>query len=228
MIRRLHILKGQGFVKHLLRSAGQFQISALSGALIVIGSLTSCNLEFRKEKEGSTVQAQVNADFSSIQQNLVNSKCIRCHSGPGSPHGVDLSSYDTIVNSGLFPPLIVPGSPESSSLYTSIAAGRMPKGGPKLSESTVGALYEWIKNGAKEIEDPSTPSPSPTPGGEPPDEPGGNESGNSSGEPGAGATSPGEPSDQVKSSSPGAKTRSVEPCDRRALKNEPGYLKCSS
>lgn len=215
MTERSHMLKGLGFVKHLSQSTTLLKLSVLSAALLILASLAACSFEFRKEKNGGMVQAQVDADYKSIKQNLVNPQCLRCHLGPGSPHGVDLSSYDTILNSGVFPPLVVPGSPERSSLYISVSAGRMPKDRPRLSESAIGALYEWIKNGAKEIED-ASPLPSPIPD-EPGDEPADERGGEPRDEPGS---SSGEPRDHT--------TSPEEPCDQRSLINEPGFLKCSS
>lgn len=91
------------------------------------------------------------ASFAAIKRNVIDPKCITCHAvGDASNHHVDLSSYEKILASGLVPPLVVPGKPEESSLYTSIAEGRMPKGGTRLAETDARAVYEWIKRGAHE------------------------------------------------------------------------------
>ena len=132
--------------------------------------LSAC-LEFRKEKLVS--EAQVDASFASLRDNLLIPKCVSCHSGANSPHGIDLSTYSSIMHGPVFPPLVIPGKPEESSLYQSCETGSMPKGAPHLSAAMLGALREWIRNGAKEFDDPN-PSPSSTPT-EPGDEPGEND-----------------------------------------------------
>ena len=48
--------------------------------------------------------------------------------------------------------LIIPGEPESSSLYYVVAQGIMPKGSPPLSAGEVQAIYQWIKNGASPLD----------------------------------------------------------------------------
>lgn len=110
------------------------------------------------------------------------------------------------MNSPVFPPLVLPGNPEGSGLYTTVAGGRMPKDNPALSKMEIDAIYTWIKNGAKEFEDQPLPSPTPTPG-EPGCEPG---------EPGCDDGGP-----------PGSDFSKNEPCDVSVLPNEPGIKNCS-
>lgn len=138
-----------------------------AGLLVVLSLVVSSCLEFKNEKQLS--QADIQASFASLNRSLFVPKCLSCHSGPNSPHGVDVSSYNSIVNSPMFPPLIIPGNPEKSSLYQACASGVMPKGAPHLPDAYMQALYQWIKNGAKENEDDPNPTPSVTPS---PTEPG--------------------------------------------------------
>jgi len=124
-------------------------------------------------------QAQVStSDFDSIHQTIIASKCLNCHSGKGSPHGIDLSSYDSIVNSLVFPPLIVPGDPESSSLFLSIVDDGMPLRKEPLRFREKQAVFEWIKSGALEFdrveggeEEEGLPNPNEPPTDCEPDEP---------------------------------------------------------
>ena len=64
------------------------------------------------------------------------------------------------------PPLIVPGAPEKSSLYTSLVASgaqQMPKGAAPLPKDEIQAVYEWIKRGALENEEKPAVAPPPPP-----------------------------------------------------------------
>jgi hypothetical protein len=173
------------------------KIRCLAGALTLSLVLPAC-LNFKNEKAASN-QVPMQPTYASLRQNLFKAQCITCHNGPSSPHGIDLSSYQSILHGNVFPPLVIPGSPERSSLYKSCDTGQMPKNGSRLHDATMSALYQWIKNGAKETEDTrvGTPTPTPSPHGE-----------------------PGDDHDNP--------TSTKEPCDVTAQPNEPGVIKCSS
>lgn len=75
-----------------------------------------------------------NATYSYVSKNILV-RCTSCHSGFKTYSGT--MSY------------VTPGSPQSSSLYTSTSAGRMPKGGSKISSADLKVLSDWIAAGAK-------------------------------------------------------------------------------
>jgi hypothetical protein len=68
-----------------------------------------------------------------------------CHD-PGVQKGIDLSTaakgFTTLQ------PQIVPGQPSSSSLYTHLASGSMPRGRPRLSDAELARVRAWILAGA--------------------------------------------------------------------------------
>ena len=108
-------------------------------------------LRFREPGQITVKRAEVRPEYASIRQLILVPKCIGCHNeGSESPHGIDLTTYENILDQTLFPPIITPGEPENSSLYLTIAEGKMPKKGPKLSDQEIQAVFDWIKNGAKE------------------------------------------------------------------------------
>jgi hypothetical protein len=130
-------------------------------ALIVLGAfscllVTSCT-EFRSEKQQAGAKAPLISTYASLNENIFAPKCTSCHSGPTSPHSIDLSSYNSILNSPVFPPLIIPGDPEGSSLYQSCMSGKMPKNSPALPEGHMKAIYDWIKSGAREHDEGALP-----------------------------------------------------------------------
>jgi hypothetical protein len=95
-------------------------------------------------RETTQPNSAATPSFSWIQGNILQASCVRCHSAGGGATGVDLSSYETMMASGV----ITPGSPEQSSLYVQIASGSMPKRAEPLSADKVGAVAEWIRLGA--------------------------------------------------------------------------------
>lgn len=121
--------------------------------------LSGC-LAFRIEKNPTAAKPT----FESLNRAIFSTKCASCHSGTNPPHGINLTSYKMIMDSAVFPPLVIPGKPEQSAIYQSCISGQMPKYAAKLSASELSALYFWIKNGATEVEsEVSPPTPSPTP-----------------------------------------------------------------
>lgn len=144
-------------------NASLSQLSKL--ATLVFLSAFLCGCSFRYEKPGTDAAGtsmELSPDYISLRAAVFEPKCATCHSGPSSPHGIDLSSYDNIVRSAAFPPLVVPREPQSSSLYASITSGAMPKGLRKLPEREIQVIAEWIRLGAPEKPG-AVPQPSPVP-----------------------------------------------------------------
>lgn len=106
--------------------------------------------------------------FDDINARIFQTKCVKCHNGTKSAGKVDLTSYDKIMNSVVFPPLVIPRSPEQSNVYTIVRDGAMPKGSTRLEAVEVSAIQKWIAAGGKRNESDPDPTPVPLPT-EPPD-----------------------------------------------------------
>jgi uncharacterized membrane protein len=85
----------------------------------------------------------VSATFAAVYKNVLQPRCVSCHSGSGAPRGIDLSSYAQVMATGS----VVAGSPSQSSLYTATSSGIMPPGGA-LPASEVQLISAWIAAGA--------------------------------------------------------------------------------
>lgn len=83
----------------------------------------------------STTTTTTAPAFTDIQNTILNPSCVDCHNS--------FSSYDGISN------YVVAGDSASSSLYTMITSGRMPRGGAALSSDLQDKLKAWIDAGAK-------------------------------------------------------------------------------
>jgi mono/diheme cytochrome c family protein len=77
--------------------------------------------------------------------------CVRCHGNSQASAGINLESYDSLQASNLAHghPIVIPGNPEGSHLFETVASGEMPLGGPRLPDSQIAILKAWIQNGAK-------------------------------------------------------------------------------
>ena len=77
--------------------------------------------------------------------------CGECHL-EDEEGGLRVDSREALVKGGENGPAVVPGDPEKSLLIHAIrrdgTGPRMPKEGPKLSDETIAAFTEWIKQGA--------------------------------------------------------------------------------
>ncbi|MCB0417047.1 MAG: hypothetical protein H6617_09225 [Bdellovibrionaceae bacterium] len=114
----------------------------LTITLAVLAMVVGCS--YRHEKV-----AQFSGDsfsFASVQRFILQPKCMSCHTGPGSPQGVDLSSYQAVMGSHV----VEPFKPDLSRLYDSVMAARMPKGQASLSPQLLDLIRVWIENGAQE------------------------------------------------------------------------------
>ncbi len=114
--------------------------------------------------------------FEFIQTNIFTPSCALsgCHAGPSPQQGMNLSAgqaYAAIVSvpSTEVPSLlrVNPGKPDESYLVHKIAGtaavgGRMPLGGPPLSDNLIQSMRDWIAAGALNTGD--LPAPPPPPG----------------------------------------------------------------
>lgn len=75
-----------------------------------------------------------------------------CHNANTKSDGIDLSSYDAMINSGEpgdDSKLIVANEPDKSELYEAIEDDKMPLGGPALSADAKKIIRDWISQGAQ-------------------------------------------------------------------------------
>lgn len=126
--------------------------------LFFVGCAPKGDLVFRDPSQPKDVKAtSVDPTFDSIRTNILVPKCLGCHGkGAESPLGIDLSTYENVMDQTAFPPVVTAGIPEESSLYITVHKGTMPKNAKPLSENEVAAIFDWIKNGAKKIEEGSS------------------------------------------------------------------------
>jgi uncharacterized membrane protein len=94
----------------------------------------------------------VEATYASIDQNIIQPKCLSCHSSGGVAGRVPLGTLSDLLTSPL--EIVIPGSPDESGLIIMVArtdAKRMPPPtvGPSLSLAEVNAVRAWIEQGAK-------------------------------------------------------------------------------
>lgn len=114
---------------------------------MVLGLMTVTACNYRNPKSVQLISTT--PTYVVVKEQIFKTHgCLDCHSGPSAEAGVDLSDYSEMLNSGIG--VVVPGDFLNSTLYLNVQSGRMPPGGPRLSDAEIKMLSEWIKAGAKQ------------------------------------------------------------------------------
>ena len=91
--------------------------------------------------------------FASIKKNILQNKCLVCHSPGNDGEDVSLNSAEDMINSPR--DIVIPGDPDSSELVLSVlptARKIMPpkrSGISQLKPEEIEIIKQWIMNGAK-------------------------------------------------------------------------------
>ena len=81
---------------------------------------------------------------------ILKAHCFDCHGeGEKLKGGLDLRLRRLILQGGDDGPVIVPGKPDRSLLFTLVHRGEMPKREKKLTREQVALIKQWIASGAK-------------------------------------------------------------------------------
>lgn len=91
---------------------------------------------------------------------ILAARCLGCHGTDNPRGGLQIDTFNGIVQGGANGALVVPGKPGESLLVQRISAtgtGRMPKGANPLSPDEIKKIGDWIKSGARFTGNNSTP-----------------------------------------------------------------------
>ena len=127
----------------------------LSGAAVLLLStvVTGCAMEAKVDGangDASTSLGQLapgsavlTSSFASINNLIIQPRCVSCHGAIRQDGGINLATYDKLMGSGT----ITARYPTLSSFYTSCQSKSMPPAAP-LSPTELQAVSNWIKSGA--------------------------------------------------------------------------------
>jgi hypothetical protein len=88
---------------------------------------------------------------------ILDSRCVQCHAAGGAgtkASGLDLTSYEGLMEGTRFGPIVVPGDPVSSNLNVLVEGRadpsvRMPHNQRPLLKAQQKILHDWVQEGAK-------------------------------------------------------------------------------
>jgi hypothetical protein len=138
----------EGSMKSKLRSLLWVAV-ALPAALLVGMALTTSSNQARA--------AEPDVSFAQDILPLLKWRCVSCHQPGGEGYaksGLDLNSYQGLMQGTKFGPMVLPGNPETSNLMLLLdwrvpPAVRMPHDKKQLSSCDRDAIRAWIREGAK-------------------------------------------------------------------------------
>ena len=87
---------------------------------------------------------------TTFEQNLLpilTAKCAYagCHVA-GGPKNLDFSTYQAFIKGGDDGPVFIPGNAQGSAIINEIVSGRMPIGGPQLTNAEIQRFTDWINS----------------------------------------------------------------------------------
>jgi len=88
--------------------------------------------------------------FSADVLPIFEARCQQCHGAGRAEVGLSLASYADAIAGSSNGPVIVPGSADTSYLFELIDTGQMPWGSPKLPDSEIQSIRDWIDAGASD------------------------------------------------------------------------------
>jgi len=112
--------------------------------------LSICLLLFSCEDYGNPVSLNQNLSNYSNVKTIIDLNCLGCHNSEISLGGLNLSTYENIINSGS----VISGDALNSNLINRITRfegdGLLMPPTNKLSQENIDVIIEWINNGALE------------------------------------------------------------------------------
>jgi len=81
--------------------------------------------------------------FRQISRDILQPRCVTCHSGPNPASAIDLTAFAGAAGQ------VQAGNPGASTLWQAVSSGSMPPGGPRLSPADVKKIGDWITAGAR-------------------------------------------------------------------------------
>ena len=94
-----------------------------------------------------TVQPSVGISFANDVLPILRANCSSCHGGSSASGGFSINSYQSIMTGSQSGPVIVAGDAQNSMLVQLVKSGQMPRRGPKLSDTQIQIITDWINTG---------------------------------------------------------------------------------
>jgi mono/diheme cytochrome c family protein len=105
--------------------------------------------------ESAAAPTQASADapasevsFASDVMPIFEKSCNKCHGIDQIKEGLDMTSYEKLMEGSFNGEVVVLGNADESMLVELIAKGKMPKRGDKLTDGQLQIIKDWVNAGA--------------------------------------------------------------------------------
>lgn len=79
---------------------------------------------------------------------ILENRCIECHGGRRTREGLDMKTYESLLQGSENGPVVTPGNADESLFVELIAKGEMPDRGPKVTPQELKLIIDWVNQGA--------------------------------------------------------------------------------
>ena len=97
--------------------------------------------------EAPALPAPAGVGFSAEVLPILSSRCQRCHGGDRTEDELELLSYAAVIKGSKNGPVVIAGSSATSLLVQVIMSGKMPKSAPRLPDSEIQTIANWVDQG---------------------------------------------------------------------------------
>lgn len=116
--------------------------------LVIAACLVSGYAVFRSSSTGAAPRT-AEVSYATDVRPILESRCAKCHMGDHVSEGLNMNSYETLMDGSQNGSVITPGDADDSLLIQKVVEGEMPKRGPKLTPIQIQILTDWINAGAQ-------------------------------------------------------------------------------
>jgi mono/diheme cytochrome c family protein len=136
---------GSVFSGALEEAKGMRARAALVFGLALLGSATTLLAQ------QAAPNLPANVDFRKDVQPILTLNCIACHQGSSATQGLQLDSYENLMNGSDSGKVIIPGDPKQSLLVQRISdtTGKQMPPQTSMSPDDIAVIVAWVQQGAK-------------------------------------------------------------------------------
>ena len=116
--------------------------------LVIAACLVSAYAVFYSSSTEAAPHTDVTISYANDVRPILENRCAQCHMGDFVSAGLNMNTYETLMQGSQDGPVLVPGNAKASLLIQKISKGEMPKRGPKLTPAQIQTLTDWINAGA--------------------------------------------------------------------------------
>lgn len=99
-------------------------------------------------EEAAAEGAPVPVSFANDILPILENRCIECHGGRRTREGLDMKTYESLMQGSENGPVVIPGRADESLFVELIVKGEMPDRGPKVTAEELKLIIDWINQGA--------------------------------------------------------------------------------